>query len=126
MNDVQDFHRQAMRLADEAAQLRRQGDPEGARQRLQQAFEQEGQAAELSAVGQRLEPTCSVLYRSAASLALECGNYREAERLIAAALSGNPPDEIADELRDLLEQVYFGRTAGRRRSLSNRAARQGA
>ena len=56
----------------------------------------------------------SVLHRSAASLALECGALREAERLIAAALSGDPPDEIAEELRDLLEQVYFGGKKGRR------------
>jgi len=34
------------------------------------------------------------------------------ERLIAAALSGDPPDEIAEELRDLLEQVYFGGKKG--------------
>ena len=53
------------------------------------------------------EPTRSVLHRSAASLALECDEIREAERLIGRALSGNPPDEIAEELRDLLEDVYF-------------------
>jgi hypothetical protein len=28
------------------------------------------------------------------------------------ALSGDPPDEIAEELRDLLEQVYFGGKSG--------------
>ena len=55
------------------------------------------------------EPTRSVLHRSAASLALECDETREAERLIGRALSGNPPDEIAEELRDLLEDVYFRR-----------------
>jgi hypothetical protein len=54
------------------------------------------------------------LHRSAAALALECGVLREAERLIAAALSGDPPNEIAEELRDLLEQVYFEGTNGRR------------
>jgi hypothetical protein len=42
---------------------------------------------------------------------------REAERLIAVALSGDPPDEIAEELRDLLEQVYFDRPQTRRRPL---------
>jgi len=36
------------------------------------------------------------------------GALRDAERLIAVALSGDPPAEIAEELRDLLEQVYFG------------------
>jgi hypothetical protein len=34
---------------------------------------------------------------------------REAEQLISAALAGNPPAEIAEELRDLLEDVYFQR-----------------
>lgn len=53
------------------------------------------------------EPTRSVFYRSAASLALQCEEFRETERLIATALSGNPPNEIAEELRDLLEKLYL-------------------
>jgi hypothetical protein len=124
MNTIQDLHREAMRLADEADQLRRRGDAKAAGERLQQAFARERQAAEHSAADHSPEPTRSVLHRSAASLALECGDYRAAERLIAAALSGDPPDEIADELRDLLEQVYFGRPAGRRRPLTSPAARE--
>ena len=119
MNGASDLHHQAMQLADEADRLRRQGDGAAAGQLLRQAFEKERQAAEQTSSDVRLEPTRSVLHRSAASLALECGDYREAERLIAVALSGEPPDEIADELRDLLEQVYFDRPAsGRRRPLS--------
>jgi len=62
-----------------------------------------------------LEPTRSVLHRSAATLALECGALCDPERLIAVALSGDPPAEIAEELRDLLEPVYFGSKKGRRR-----------
>ena len=53
------------------------------------------------------EPTRSVLHRSAASLAFRCGEYREAERLIARALLGNPPEEIADELRRLNNKINF-------------------
>jgi hypothetical protein len=86
-----------------------------ARERLLQAFDRERQAADRVAGDVSLEPTRSVLHRSAASLALECGALREAERLIATALSGDPPEEIAEELRDLLEQVYFGGKKGRRR-----------
>ena len=41
------------------------------------------------------EPIRSVLHRSAAMLAVECSQLREAERLIGRALSGNPPDDIA-------------------------------
>jgi hypothetical protein len=51
------------------------------------------------------EPTRSVLHRSAAALAVECGEAREAERLIAVALAGNPPEEIAEELRDLWQEL---------------------
>jgi hypothetical protein len=114
MKDVKDLHHQAMRLADEADAARRQGQAQLARERLRQAFECEQQAADLVAGEPALEPTRSVLHRSAATLALECGALREAERLIAVALSGEPPEQIAEELRDLWEQVYFGGKKGRR------------
>ncbi len=82
------------------------GDLQQASELFRQAFDYERKAAELIANDNDAEPTRSVLHRSAASLAIDCGEYREAERLVAIALSGNPPDEIADELRELLEQVY--------------------
>jgi hypothetical protein len=115
MTPVKDLHHEAMRLVDEAEAARRQGNNQLARERLRQAFDRERQAADRVAGDGSLEPTRSVLHRSAASLALECGQLREAERLIATALSGEPPEEIAEELRDLLEQVYFGGKKGRRR-----------
>jgi tetratricopeptide (TPR) repeat protein len=114
MSQVKDLHREAMRLVDEAESARRNGDVAAARERLRQAFDKERQAADLVAGDLTQEPTRAVLHRSAASLALQCGTLREAERLIAQALSGDPPDEIAEELRDLLEQVYFGGKKGRR------------
>ena len=52
------------------------------------------------------EPSRSVLLRSAASLAFECHELREAERLASQALGGEPPSEIAQELRELLRRVY--------------------
>ena len=55
--------------------------------------------------GLEAEPTRSVLHRSAASLAIDCDNFPAAEPLITIALSGNPPDEIADEPRDLFVQI---------------------
>jgi hypothetical protein len=114
MSQMHDLHHNAMRLVDEAERLRRGGDLPAAREHLRLAFEQERQAAAVSAADLSLEPTRSVLHRSAAALALECGALREAERLIAVALAGNPPEEMAEELRDLLEQVYFGGKKGRK------------
>jgi hypothetical protein len=109
MSELNRLHQNAMELAEEASVERVRGNTDRAAELLRQAFEKERQAAALTAQSLSLEPTRSVLHRSAASLALECNEIREAEKLIAVALSGNPPSEIASELRDLLEQVYFQR-----------------
>src|SRR5581483_5712263 len=99
-----------MQLVDQALFARLHQDATADPARLfRLAFEAEREAASLVAQQLDLEPTRSVLLRSAASLALECGEVREAERLIATALSGNAPEAISEELRDLLEQVYFQR-----------------
>jgi len=109
MIEISKIHEMAMELADKAYIARLHGDTESAEVFTREAFEKEREAA-LHLVGKtESEPSRSVLYRSAASLALECGEPREAERLIGFALSGKPPDEIAEELRDLLEKVNFQR-----------------
>ncbi len=105
MSQIQSLHKQAMDLAEAAAVARLRGTLELAAQFTRQAFEQETQAAALIASALDAEPTRSVLHRSAASLAIECGELRMAERLIATALSGNPPAEIAEELKDLFIQI---------------------
>ncbi|HUT02508.1 MAG TPA: hypothetical protein VM163_01275 [bacterium] len=109
MNEIARLHREAMTLADKAGVERRNGHPDRSLELTRKAFELERDAAQGTEDRAELEPTRSVLHRSAASLALECGESREAERLIARALAGNPPEEIAEELRDLLEDVYFQR-----------------
>lgn len=108
MNQIQTLHQQAMDLAEAAAIARLRGLSEQAEQLTRQAFEQEIQAANLVANMIDAEPTRSVLHRSAASLAIECGEFQIAERLIAIALSGNPPLEIAEELKDLFIQINLG------------------
>ena len=117
MSRMKDLHHQAMQLADQASHLRRTGEEQAANARLREAFAQERGAAELAAPNLALEPTRSVLHRSAATLACQCGEYREAERLITTALSGTPPETIAEELRDLLLQVYFEQSPRKKRRL---------
>lgn len=102
MNEVNELHQQAMKLAEQAFRARRQNDAITARSLARQAYELEQQAAMLA----QTEPTRSVLHRSAATLALNCGEYREAERLAASALGGSPPPAIANELREVLDAVY--------------------
>jgi tetratricopeptide (TPR) repeat protein len=106
MNTVNDYHERAMARADMALEARRRGDEDRARAYFCEALDDERRAAEMVAPDKSAEPTRSVLHRSAASLAAQCGQFREAERLIAVALSGDPPDEIAEELRDLIQQVH--------------------
>lgn len=109
MNDVVRLHREAMDLADSAADARRRLDQAAFASLSRAAFEKELMAVHLVVDRLELEPTRSVLHRSAASLALDCGETRTAEQLIAAALAGSPPGEIAQELRDLFEMVQFSR-----------------
>lgn len=98
-----------MEIAEQAFAAVRSGDLANADVLLRQAYEHERRAALALVATPEIEPTRSVLLRSAASLAIDCREYREAERLISYALSGEPPPEIADELRDLLENVHFSR-----------------
>jgi hypothetical protein len=105
----EDRHHQAMEMVDQAMHARRIGDQALVQKALGEAFVLEKEAATLVAGELELEPTRSVLHRSAASLAIQIGELREAERLIGAALAGFPPEEIAEELRDLMEQIYSKR-----------------
>lgn len=109
MRKVQKLHREAMGLVDKALSERLKGRETASSECLRLAYQKERDAACLLERKVGFEPTRSVLYRSAASLAMECGEIREAERLVASGLQGNPPADIAEELRDLLEDVYFSR-----------------
>ncbi|MBR8841039.1 MAG: hypothetical protein DSM106950_45575 [Stigonema ocellatum SAG 48.90 = DSM 106950] len=105
MSNLQEKHTAAMDLAEAAFLAKLRGDSEQALQLTRQAFESEQAAAALIADQLDAEPTRSVLHRSAANLAVKCGELQAAERLIATALSGNPPTEIAEELKDLFIQI---------------------
>ncbi len=107
MNHIRQLHEEAMDLAEMALIARLKGDLEQAVQLSLRAYKGEAQAARLMSEAGATEPTRSVFYRSAASLALNCNEFREAERLIAEGLAGNPPEEIAEELRELYQEVSF-------------------
>ena len=103
------LHTQAMALADLALLESIKNNHSSALELNKQAFALERDAAIEARRSGAGEPTISVLHRSAATLALDVGEFREAERLVAAALAHDPPEALADELRDLLEQVNFRR-----------------
>ena len=105
MNQVTELHEKAMDLAELAFVAKLNHNPTEAETLFRQTWEFETQAARLVPDNADSEPTRSILYRSAATLACDCREYREAERLIAIGLSGNPPDWVAEQLRELYEQV---------------------
>jgi hypothetical protein len=69
------------------------------------AFEAEKQAALSLLTNFEQEPFRSVLFRSAASLAMNCKKYEEAKTMIHFGLAGNPPKGIVVELMEVYETV---------------------
>lgn len=107
MSQTEDLHNKAMDLAAQAIALSAQRLDDQAIPLFKLAFENE--VAALRAMAHPVEPTRSVLLRSAATLALRCHETEQAEKLAAEGLSGNAPSELADELRDVFEQANFHR-----------------
>ena len=109
MKEANSLHSRAMECIDEALEKRRNGLLDEVQGHFLEAYHLERQAALIVAEDLTFEPSRSVLLRSAAALALDCELPLEAEKLACLALSGNPPGEIAEELRDILAQVLLPR-----------------
>lgn len=97
-------HDEAMNLAALADLDKMRGNHAEADDKYHRAFELELAVAQYL-IDTDIEPSRSVILRSAASLAIDIGEYREAEKLIATALAGEPPPSIASQLRDLMWKV---------------------
>ncbi len=107
---IDELHQKAMELADEAFYDSKKRDLQSAQDKYLAAFEYEKAAAMLLVNEYEEEPSRSVLFRSAASLLLNLPypsdkHFRQAEKMVAHGLSGNPPEEIAEELRDAWREL---------------------
>ena len=109
MKEIDVLHNQAMDLAEKAILLKINQKMDESVDAFNAAFSLEMQAAMQIQDKYDFEPSRSIMFRSAASLALNAMLFREAEKMIALGLSGNPPEPIADELRDLYEKINFER-----------------
>ncbi|HIE00929.1 MAG TPA: hypothetical protein EYP59_11685 [Thiotrichaceae bacterium] len=98
MNNVSKLHNQAMKLSQRAMVARHNGDEARAKTLSQEAFEYESQAASLIPDEKASEPTRSILYCSAASLAYDCQEWKMAKALIKKGLSGYPSERISQAL----------------------------
>ena len=105
MIETRHLHEEAMAIAAEAFVAQQTGDNERYLSLTKEALDKEKAAAWRLFHKMEAEPTRSVLFRSAAQLAFNYGEIREAEELLSAALAGNPPGEILLELRALYMEV---------------------
>ena len=92
-----------MEVAFFADQERRRGNEKQAAELFEQALDLELKA--LDEITEPVEPTYSIMHRSAGWLALDCNKPRLAEQLACKALAGEPYPKIAEELRDLLAET---------------------
>ena len=107
MSTVRELHHQSMQFAQQAMVARSKGDSQSAIDYAKLALDLEMEAASRISKDKASEPTRSILYKGAASLAYQAYEYEIAERLIFEALSGFPPPRIKQELKDLYEQINF-------------------
>lgn len=107
MNTVKELHNHAMILLQEAIVFNHNGDTQSAKNKFKEAFVLESEAADLVSKNQNSEPTRSILYRSAASLAYQSDDFNKSLNLIGKCLSGNPTSKIKDEVRILYESINF-------------------
>ena len=90
MSQIQELHAQAMNFAERAELAKLLGYTAAMQDLLRQAFELEYQAAQQVAELIDAEPTRSVLHRSAATLAIACGELQTAEQLSLLSLASPP------------------------------------
>ena len=104
MSKAREYHHIAMDYAAKGLMARMRGDTEKAAIHFKQALENE--LAAIDNLSTQSGLSWSILVRSAATMALDCEDFRLAEKLACKALAGDPHPEIAEELRDLLGQAY--------------------
>lgn len=109
MMDLRTLHTEAMDLAERAMIDRARGKMQAAKRHLLEALRKEETAAKHAVETGVPEPTRTILLKSAAHLAVDAGELRLAERLIGTALAGEPPEELAEELRSVFEEIGFHR-----------------
>ena len=102
---TKDLHDEAMTLYEASLLARRAGNEHRVTDLLTQAFQLEAAAADNVIDELALEPTRSILHRSAASLALQLGDFEKAISYAAEGLRGRVPDEIRAELTVLQDQI---------------------
>lgn len=105
MASVRELHEKAMVAVQNAIVEKEAGNITLSKKLYQDAFELEKKAAHKLPKEQKSEPTRSIIFRSAASLAFQAGRFQESTQMIGEALSGYPNKRTFNELNILNEEV---------------------
>lgn len=104
LKEVEKIHDEAMDLLGESFIALMKKDVDLSRKLKLQAYHKEKDAA-YRLINEDIEPSRSILFRSAASLAYELGLHEESKNLVCIGLNGNPPDRVVGELDDLYHKI---------------------
>jgi len=105
MNEINDLHKKAMSLTQQAFNAKDKGDNKLALDLFRQAFNYESAAAMHLYYSLEIEPTRSVLFRSAGWLAFNAGDYDMAQNMVDFALENpNAKDEV-EELQNAISKT---------------------
>jgi len=107
VSDTRELHNRAMDLFELGLLTARAGKSAESRRLFNEALERETAAADSVAADYELEPTRSILHRSAASMALRIGDVQKAKQYVEAGLAGNAPEDIREEMAVLREQILL-------------------
>lgn len=99
------LHNKAIEFADEALLAQKRGNDDVAQSFFQKAFILEKEAALALMPTKENQLFFSILYRSAATLALDCGNLWEASYLVETALSKIGDESLKEQLEVLQKKI---------------------
>ncbi|MDB5279057.1 MAG: putative endonuclease, domain protein [Ferruginibacter sp.] len=99
------WHEEAMDLAEMAFFAKRRGEYYNFWKFIQRALNYEKAAARVLIEEQQIEPTRSLLYKSAIHFALNLDHFDEAKFLLREANDGNPPIEVKNELDSISVEI---------------------
>lgn len=102
---IYSLHNKAIEFADEGLLAKKRGESDVAQSFFQKAFLLEKEAALATIPNKENQLFHSILYRSAATLALDCGNIWEAEFLVNTALTHKISAGIKEQLIDLRKKI---------------------
>ena len=105
MDNINELHDEAMNLAEKAFLAQQKGDNLSFVQLSKEAFLLEKTAALLLQNQADVEPSRSILFKSAAFLAFDAQEYQECRDMITYTLFGKPDNIIKAEMNQLFDET---------------------